>query len=140
VASKLVGINTNKHIICVYVLCSFICGIGGIVLASFNMSVSQVTASGYEGTVLTAMVIGGINVFGGEGGISGAIFGTLFVGVINNMLILLNVPPDYQKFVQGIIIIAAIAANMQVYRRSMGFITPKAKRRSAPAAPVTDQE
>ncbi|MDR1067805.1 MAG: ABC transporter permease, partial [Clostridiales Family XIII bacterium] len=138
-ASKLVGINTNKHIICVYVLCSFICGIGGIVLASFNMSVSQVTASGYEGTVLTAMVIGGINVFGGEGGISGAIFGTLFVGVINNMLILLSVPPDYQKFVQGIIIIAAIAANMQVYRRSMKLMTPKAKRRGR-AAPVTEQE
>jgi ribose/xylose/arabinose/galactoside ABC-type transport system permease subunit len=127
-ASKLVGINTNRHIICVYVLCSVICGIGGIVLASFNMSVSQTTASGYEGTVLTAMVIGGINVFGGEGGVSGAIFGTLFVGVINNMLIMLQVPPDYQKFVQGAIIIVAIAANMHMYRRSMGLILPRAKR------------
>lgn len=128
-AAKLVGINTNRHTICVYVLCSLICGIGGIVLASFNMSVSQVTASGYEGTVLTAMVIGGINVFGGEGGVSGAIFGTLFVGVINNMLILLDVPPDYQKFVQGIIIIAAIAANMQVYRRSVGLTASASKGR-----------
>jgi ribose/xylose/arabinose/galactoside ABC-type transport system permease subunit len=132
-ASKLVGINTNRHTICVYVLCSFICGIGGIVLASFNMSVSQVTASGYEGTVLTAMVIGGINVFGGEGGVSGAIFGTIFVGVINNMLILLDVPPDYQKFVQGIIIIAAIAANMQVYRRSVGLTASASKRRNRAA-------
>jgi ribose/xylose/arabinose/galactoside ABC-type transport system permease subunit len=74
------------------------------------------------------MVIGGINVFGGEGGVSGAIFGTLFVGVINNMLILLSVPPDYQKFVQGVIIIVAIAANMQVYRRSMGFTAPKRRK------------
>jgi ribose/xylose/arabinose/galactoside ABC-type transport system permease subunit len=127
-ASNLVGIDSKKIIIATYMICSFICGIGGIVLASFNMSVSQQTASGYEGTVLTAMVIGGINVFGGEGGMSGAMFGTLFVGIINNMLILLHVPPDYQKFVQGMIIIAAIAMNMQMYRRSMGLVKSKLPR------------
>jgi ribose/xylose/arabinose/galactoside ABC-type transport system permease subunit len=127
-AAELVGIRSKKYTIIAYVVCSMLAGFGGIVLASLNMSVNQATANGYEGTVLMAMVIGGINIFGGEGGIPGAIYGALFVGIIDNMLILTGVPSEFQKFVQGVIIIAAIAVNMHTYRRSLGLITPRKRR------------
>jgi ribose/xylose/arabinose/galactoside ABC-type transport system permease subunit len=124
-ASEMVGIKSKKYIIMAYMTCSFLAGFGGVVLASFNMNVNQSTASGYEGQILTAMVVGGISIFGGEGGVPDVIFGALLVGIINNILILLGVPSEYQKFVQGAIIIAAIAFNMYQSRRSQGLTGSK---------------
>lgn len=136
VASKLVGIKTNLTVISAYVICSISAGIGGMILASQNMMAGPTTAQGYEGNVLTAMVVGGLNLAGGEGGVPGAIFGALLVGIINNMLILLGVPSDYTMFVQGIIIIAAVSLNMYTSRRSQGLTKTKVKKISM-KVPVT---
>jgi ribose transport system permease protein/putative xylitol transport system permease protein len=129
VASKLVGIKTKTTILVAYILSSISAGIGGMILASQNMMAGPTTASGYEGNVLTAMVVGGLNLAGGEGGVSGAIFGALLVGLINNMLILLGVPSDYTTLVQGVIIIAAVSLNMYTSRRSLGLTKTHAKKK-----------
>ncbi len=120
-AAKLLGINTKKYTVISYVISSITAGFTGIVLASLNMSAYAATAKGYEGKVLMAMVVGGINLLGGEGGIPGAVFGALFVGIINNALILLDVSTDYQGFVQGIVILAAIALNIYTSRKAQGL-------------------
>ena len=119
-----------------YVICSVSAGLGGMILASMNLQAGPTTASGYEGNVLTAMVVGGLNLAGGEGGVIGAIFGALLVGIINNMLILLGVPSDYQTFVQGAIIIGAVSLNMYTSRRSKGLTRVKTKMKTE-KAPVT---
>jgi ribose/xylose/arabinose/galactoside ABC-type transport system permease subunit len=124
-ASEMVGIKSKRYIITCYMACSLLAGFGGVVLSSFNMNVNQSTASGYEGQILMAVVIGGISIFGGEGGIPDVIFGALFIGIINNILILLGAPSEYQKFIQGVIIIAAIAFNMYQSRRSQGLTGSK---------------
>jgi ribose/xylose/arabinose/galactoside ABC-type transport system permease subunit len=136
VASKLVGIKTNLSVVVSYIICSISAGIGGMILASMNMQAGPTTANGYEGNVLTAMVVGGLNLAGGEGGVVGAIFGALLVGIINNMLILLGVPSDYTTFVQGAIIIAAVSLNMYTSRRSLGLIAVRQKKSGA-KVPVT---
>ncbi|SHI10152.1 ribose transport system permease protein [Sporobacter termitidis DSM 10068] len=128
VASKLVGVKTNGTVLVSYVICSISAGIGGMILASMNMQAGPTTAGGYEGNVLTAMVVGGLNLAGGEGGVVGAIFGALLVGIINNMLILLGVPSDYTTFVQGVIIIAAVSLNMYTSRRSQGLTRRRTKK------------
>ncbi len=130
VASKLVGINTNITTIVSYIICSISAGIGGMILASMNMIAGPTTANGYEGNVLTAMVVGGLNLAGGEGGVSGAIFGALLVGIITNMLNLLGVKSDYTMFVQGAIIITAVSINMYTSRRSKGLVRVKKKKKS----------
>jgi ribose transport system permease protein len=136
VASKLVGIKTRLNIIGAYIICSISAGVGGMILASMNMQAGPTTASGYEGNVLTAMVVGGLNLAGGEGGVPGAIFGALLVGIINNMLILLGVPSDYTTFVQGVIIIGAVSLNMYTSRRSQGLIVPRQRKKSADRIPA----
>ncbi|NLL38531.1 MAG: ABC transporter permease [Clostridiales bacterium] len=93
-------------------------GIGGMILASMNMQAGPTTATVYEGNVLTAMVVGGLNLAGGEGGVSNAVFGALLVGIINNVLNLLGVHSDYTAFLQGVIVISAVALNMYTQRRS----------------------
>ena len=71
-----------------------------------------------------AMVVGGINLAGGEGGVSGAVFGALLVGIINNMIILLGIPSDYTKAIQGVVIIAAVAVNIYSARKAAGIDQP----------------
>ena len=125
VASGLVGIRTTINTIIAYIFCSVSAFFGGMILVSMNMMAGAATASNAIGSVLTAIIVGGINLAGGEGGIPGAIFGALLVGIINNALILLGVPSDYQKFVQGVIIIGAIALNVYTKRRSENIKTPR---------------
>jgi ribose/xylose/arabinose/galactoside ABC-type transport system permease subunit len=138
-AAKLLGINVKKYTVISYVISSVAAGFTGIVLGSLNMSAYAATARGYEGKVLTAMVVGGINLAGGEGGIPGAVFGALFVGILNNALILLDVSTDYQGFVQGVVILAAIALNVYTERRAQG-LTGAGRRRKTASLPGSGQK
>ena len=120
-AARLVGINDKKYTVIAFAISGITAGFTGIVLGSLNQSAYAATAKGYEGKVLMAMVVGGVNLIGGEGSIAGAVFGALFVGIISNALILLDVSSDYQDFVQGVVIIAAIALNVYSSRRAQGI-------------------
>lgn len=140
-ASEYVGINTKRHIIVTYIISALCSSIGGMVLVSLNMQAGSTTANAYEGSVLMAMVVGGINLAGGEGGIIDAVFGALLVGILNNMMILLGVPSDYIKAIQGVIIIVAVAMNVYTARKSAGIISPKkAKKLAEEAAKKREQE
>ena len=128
--SKLVGIKTRATIITAYVISSVCAAIAGMILVSMNQVAGCTTASGYEGSVLMIMVVGGINLAGGEGGISGAVFGSLLVGILNNIMILLSVPSDYIKAIQGVIIIIAITLNVYTARKAAGIIQPRKVRKA----------
>ena len=118
--ANLVGINTNANVRGAFMISSVMAGFGGVMLASMNGQGGLQTAMGYEGNVLMAMVVGGINLAGGEGGIPGAIFGALLVGIINNVMLLLSVSSDTQTFVRGAIILGAMTLNMYARRGSAG--------------------
>ncbi|MCL1827951.1 MAG: ABC transporter permease [Oscillospiraceae bacterium] len=134
-ASNLVGINSDVNIRVTYMISSVLAGLGGIILASMNGQAGQPTALNYEGNVLMAMIVGGINLAGGEGGVPGAVFGALLVGIINNVMLLLGVSSDTTKFFQGIIIIAAMSLNMYTQRRSAGLTGRPSAKSSAKSAP-----
>ena len=131
--ANLVGVNSNANVIAAFMTSSVLAGLGGVMLASMNGQAAQTTAYGYEGNVLMAMVVGGINLAGGEGGMPGAIFGALLVGIINNVMVLLSVNTDIQKFVQGAIILAAMTLNMYARRGSAGVAAVKIKEKKTTA-------
>lgn len=120
-ASELVGIKSKRSTIIAFMVSSISAGIGGMVLISMNMVAGSGSAAGYEGDVLMAIIVGGINLAGGEGGVVGAVYGALLVGIINNVLVLVGVPADYQGFVKGLVILAALALNIYTQRRSAGL-------------------
>lgn len=128
-AAELVGINSRFHKMAAYVICSVTASFAGMILVSMNMVSSYKTAAGYEGPVMMAIVIGAVNIMGGEGKMGGVFFGALLVGIINNVLILTGINTDYKEFVQGIIIVLAVALNVYAARKSQGLIQPK-KRKS----------
>lgn len=107
-ASRISGINDNMIQTCAYIFSGFTTALGGIVLASMTQQCMATTGSGYETEVITAAVIGGVSLLGGEGTVSGALFGAILIGLLNNGLNLMSVPSTEHGLVKGIVIIIAV--------------------------------
>lgn len=107
-AARASGINTGTIKILVYVICSGLAGISGVIQASRITTGQPNIGVGYELDAIAAVVIGGVSLVGGIGSIAGTIVGALIIGVISNGLDLLNVYSYYQQIIKGIIIIGAV--------------------------------
>ena len=108
-AARLAGISTDKILLSVYVVAGIICAVAGWALIGRIGSVSP--QAGYTANLdsITAVVIGGISLFGGRGSILGPLMGALIVGVFRNGLALSGVDVLWQEFTVGILIIVAVA-------------------------------
>ncbi len=120
-ASELVGINSRFFRVGCYIVCSLTACIGGIVLTSMNYVTSATTAQGYEMSVMLALVVGGADIMGGYGDVPGAVFGALLAGMVENMIVMLNINTNYSQAVQGVIIVLAVAFNVYNNRRAAGL-------------------
>jgi len=109
--TRLSGINTKKISYSVYALSGFICGIAGITLLSRLNSGLPRAAVGYEFEVITACVLGGVSIAGGEGKLSGVFFGVLIMGVLFNGLIQLNLSEFYQMIIKGVVLLLAVGVD-----------------------------
>jgi ribose transport system permease protein len=125
VAATLSGVSARKITISSYIFSGFTAALAGIVLASMNQQSIAKAAQGYENDVLTAIVVGGASLMGGEGSIQGALFGALLVGLLNNGLRLLGVPAIYHPVVKGIVIIIAVAFDIKSKNRNSGLVRNK---------------
>ncbi len=117
-AAELAGIRTDRTLLSVYALAGLVCGIGA--WASIGRVGSISPQSFYEGNLdsITAVVIGGISLFGGRGSILGALFGALIVGVFRSGLRLSDVDVLWQVFAIGWLIIIAVAIDQWIRRVS----------------------
>ena len=108
-AAILTGLPVARVKIFVYVTCGVLSALAGILVVS-RVGVSLPGQSlGYELQVIAAAVIGGVSLNGGRGTILGAVLGAMLIGLIQNALVFLRVPPYWQTaFTGGIIILAAI--------------------------------
>lgn len=92
-----------------YVVSGISVATSAILLSSMMSAVSSSsTGNGFELDAIAAAVIGGTSLSGGKGSVFGTFFGALILGVINNMLVMLNVAVYLQGMVKGLIIIAAV--------------------------------
>ncbi len=117
-AADLSGIRTDRTLLSVYGLAGFVCALAG--WASIGRVGSISPQSFYEGNLdsITAVVIGGISLFGGRGSILGALFGALIVGVFRSGLRLSGVDVLWQVFAIGWLIIIAVAIDQWIRRVS----------------------
>lgn len=120
-ACNLSGVKSNRIILMAYAASGLTAAISGIVLASMNRQAIPKAAQGYENDVLTAIVVGGASLLGGEGKIQGAIWGALLVGMIGNGLRLIGIPSTYHGIVKGIVIILAVALDAHVRYNNSGL-------------------
>ncbi len=117
-AAQLSGVRVNKVLISVYVLSGLICAFAGWALIGRIGSVSP--TSGQLGNIesITAVVIGGISLFGGRGSILGAFFGALIVGVFTLGLRLLGADAQWTFLLIGLLIIGAVAVDQWIRKVS----------------------
>jgi ribose transport system permease protein len=116
VAARLAGIQTNRVILTAYVISGAAAALGGLMITARLEAGAATAGFGYELIVISAVVIGGVSLFGGEGKITGVLLGVILLGLVQNAVNLLNVPPNYDYIVSGAVIAAAAA--LDVYRRS----------------------
>ena len=108
-AAKLSAINVNWVKVKVYMLSGFLTAMAAIIESSRLNSISSAsTGNGYELDAIAAVIIGGARMSGGRGKLIGTFFGILILGILNNMLNLMNVSPYLQGMVKGIIIIISV--------------------------------
>ena len=106
---RLSGIRTKKSKTIAYGLCGMLSGVAAIIMMSRINSGSPVVGKGFEMDVLTAAVLGGVSITGGEGKLSGAIIGALIIGVLSNGLIIMNIGEYYQMVIKGLVLAFAVA-------------------------------
>ena len=111
-AARLSGINLKRNIFLVFVLMGFLCGVAGIVLASYVGYGTVAAGEGYELDAIAACILGGTSTLGGVGTIFGAMIGGLIMASLTNGLQMLNVPAAYQYVVKGAVLILAVYADV----------------------------
>ncbi len=119
-AAELAGVRTSRIIVQVYALAGFFCAVAGWVMIGRFGSVSPTASTGQLGNIqsITAVVIGGISLFGGRGSIIGMFFGALIVGVFEMGLRLVGTDPQWTFFLIGVLIIFAVAVDQWIRKVS----------------------
>ena len=116
-AARLSGLNVTAVKWLVYALCGLLAGLAGLVQASRLASGQPTAGMGDELRVIAAVIIGGASFSGGVGTVVGALLGAAIMGVLRQGLVLLEVGSYWQKFVEGAVIIGAVALDMLRRRR-----------------------
>ena len=113
-AAELSGVNVKRMLLSVYMLSGFICAIAGWALIGRIGSVSPTAGQFANIESITAVVIGGISLFGGRGSIMGMLFGGLIVGVFQLGLRLVGTDPQWTYLLIGVLIISAVAIDQWI--------------------------
>jgi len=117
-AAELSGVNVRRTLISVYMLSGLICAFAGWALIGRIGSVSPTSGQSANIESITAVVIGGISLFGGRGSIMGMLFGALIVGVFTLGLRLLGADAQWTFLLIGALIIAAVAVDQWIRKAS----------------------
>jgi ribose transport system permease protein len=117
-AARLCGIAVGRIRVLGLVIVGALSGLAGVLGLSFLSYVQGSTGAGLELLVITAVIIGGAALFGGSGTMVGTVVGVLLIGALQNILVLGGVSSFWQTIVIGIVIVAAVAFDTWLRRKS----------------------
>lgn len=110
-AARLAGVPVRRRVLAAYLVSGTLAGVGGVLwLARFGTVIAD-AAQGWELTVVSAVVVGGVAITGGVGSVYGAALGALLLTTIGSALVALRVNPFWQQAITGALLLLAISVD-----------------------------
>jgi D-xylose transport system permease protein len=111
-AARLSGISIRHNTFSIFVLMGFLCGVSGVIMASYVGYGTIAAGGGYELFAIAACILGGTSTLGGVGTIFGAMIGSQIITSLTNGLQIMNVPSSWQYVVSGAVLVVAVYVDM----------------------------
>jgi rhamnose transport system permease protein len=108
-AAVLAGIPVGRCLFAAFVLSGAVAGLAGVLFTARYGTVDATAGTGFELQVISAVVVGGVAIFGGSGSVVGAALGALLLSTIGSAIVVLRVPSFWQQAIVGALLIGAIA-------------------------------
>lgn len=115
-AARLSGISIRGNTFSIFVLMGFLCGVSGVIMASYVGYGTIAAGGGYELFAIAACILGGTSTLGGVGTIFGAMIGSQIITSLTNGLQIMNVPSSWQYVVSGAVLVVAVYVDMAMKR------------------------
>jgi ribose transport system permease protein len=107
-AARFTGIPLARNEVIVYVICSLLAGLAGIIHASQLYSAEPASGQGFELNAIAAVVVGGTSFTGGIGTMRGTLIGAIIIGILDKGLNQAGVHFSLQYIVKGLVVLAAV--------------------------------
>jgi rhamnose transport system permease protein len=115
-AARLVGIRSNLLVFGAFLMSGLLCGFAGVLWGARFATVDATAATGLELQVIAAVVVGGVNIFGGSGTILGAVLGAIVLGTVDDALNLLRLSQFWLQAIDGAAILIAVSLDAFITR------------------------
>jgi rhamnose transport system permease protein len=116
-AAAILGIPSRLVVFTAFSLCGLLSGVAGVMWVIEFGTINGTSATGVVLAIVAAVVVGGVNIFGGSGTLAGAALGALFLGFVANALILVGLSQFWLQAIYGLVILLAISADAIILRR-----------------------
>jgi rhamnose transport system permease protein len=116
-AAAILGIPSRLVVFTAFSACGLLAGLAGVMWVMQFGTINGTSATGVVLAVVAAVVVGGVNIFGGSGTLAGAALGALFLGFIANALILVGLSQFWLQAIYGLVILVAVSADAVIVRR-----------------------
>lgn len=107
-AARLSGIDVGRHLIVIFTINGLVASLAGMMMLGYVQVADPTAGEGYELDSIAAAVIGGTSLFGGRGNVGGTVVGAFILAVLRNGCDLRNISEHWQRFVVGLMTIAAV--------------------------------
>jgi rhamnose transport system permease protein len=128
--ARLAGVRSERRVFSAFVLSGALAGLAGVLFTARFGTVDATAGNGYELTVISATVVGGVAIFGGTGSVYGAGLGALLLTTITSSLIVLKVEAFWQMAAIGALLLLAIAFDRLVGLRVEAALRRRSARRA----------
>jgi rhamnose transport system permease protein len=139
-AARLAGLPVGRRVFTAFAVSGAIAGIAGVLWASQYPTVNSTAGTGYELQVVSAVVVGGVAIFGGSGTATGAALGALLLTTINSALYVLGISSFWDQAIWGFLLLVAIALDQTITERLTSALRsrkPGSRKQAKPAKPGT---